>query len=212
MMRQGWLMSLFHASRQGSAMSSKDLKVRFDSQLSGKNCQMFSCGFSSGRCRERDQRDVGWRDEPARQMPAGLIDQHHGMRFRRDLGGDFGEMEGHRLGVALGHDQADRLAFFRADRAEDVGRGGARVARRRRPRSALCRTSGDLVLRADPGPCRSFSADSGIVAGAVGAGDRKPSGTPSPWMSLSLRLPFHRTRTVAWAALSEARLRKHGIG
>ena len=29
-------------------MSSKDLKIRFESQLSRKNCQMFSCGFSSG--------------------------------------------------------------------------------------------------------------------------------------------------------------------
>jgi hypothetical protein len=48
MIRQGWLMSLFHASQQWSTMSWKDLKIRFDSQLSRKNCQMFSCGFSSG--------------------------------------------------------------------------------------------------------------------------------------------------------------------
>ena len=26
-------------------------------------------------------------------MPAGLIDQQHGVRSRRDLGGDFGKME-----------------------------------------------------------------------------------------------------------------------
>ena len=31
-------------------------------------------------------------------------------------------------GVALGQDQADRLALFRTDRAEDIGRGGALVA------------------------------------------------------------------------------------
>jgi hypothetical protein len=30
-------------------MSSKDLKIRFESQFSRMNCQMFSCGFSSGR-------------------------------------------------------------------------------------------------------------------------------------------------------------------
>ena len=36
----------------------------------------------------------------------------------------------HRFGVALGQDQADRLALFRTDRAEDIGRGGALVARR----------------------------------------------------------------------------------
>src|ERR1700692_2480910 len=29
-------------------MSSKDLKIRFESQFSRMNCQMFSCGFSSG--------------------------------------------------------------------------------------------------------------------------------------------------------------------
>ena len=42
------------------------------------------------------------------------------------------------------------------------------------------------------------------------AEDRPTSGTPSPWESEGLRLPFHRTRTVAWAAC-EARLRKDGI-
>ena len=94
-------MSLFHASQQWSTMSSKDLKIRFESQLSRRNCQMFSCGFSSGHFRrQRDQRDVGRHDEPARQMPAGLIDEKHGVRARRDLGGDFGEVQVHRLRVA----------------------------------------------------------------------------------------------------------------
>jgi len=41
--------------------------------------------------------------------------------------------------------------------------------------------------------------------------DRDPSGTPSPWRSKGLRPPFHRTRTVAWAAW-RAHLRKDGIG
>jgi len=41
-------MSLFQASQQWSTMSSKDLKIRFESQLSRMNCQTFSCGFSSG--------------------------------------------------------------------------------------------------------------------------------------------------------------------
>jgi hypothetical protein len=48
MMRQGWFISLLHASQQWLTMSSKDLKIRFESQLSRMNCQMFSCGFSSG--------------------------------------------------------------------------------------------------------------------------------------------------------------------
>ena len=52
------------------------------------------------------------------------------MASRRDILGDFIQMQLHRFGVALGQDQADRLALFRTDRAEDIGRGGALVARR----------------------------------------------------------------------------------
>ena len=70
------------------------------------------------------------------------------MASRRDLLGDFIEMQRHRLGVAPRQDQADRLAFFRAD---DVGRGGALVARRRGPRSTLGPAAGDLVLPSDAG-------------------------------------------------------------
>ena len=84
-------------------------------------------------------------------MPTRLIEQQDGVASRRDLLGDFIEMQLHRLGVALGQDQADRLAFFRADRAEDVGRGGALVARRRGPRSTLGPAAGDLVLLSDAG-------------------------------------------------------------
>ncbi len=73
------------------------------------------------------------------------------MAARRDILGDFVQMQLHRLGIALGQDQADRLALFRADRAEDVGRGGALVTRRGRTRSAFCPASGDLVLLVDAG-------------------------------------------------------------
>jgi hypothetical protein len=31
-------------------MSSKDLKIRFESQFSRMNCHTFSCEFSSGHC------------------------------------------------------------------------------------------------------------------------------------------------------------------
>ena len=79
-------------------------------------------------------------------MPTRLIEQQDGVASRRDLPGDFIEMQLHRLGVALGQDQADRLAFFRAD---DVGRGGALVARRRGPRSPLGPLPNQAVLLAD---------------------------------------------------------------
>jgi hypothetical protein len=41
--------------------------------------------------------------------------------------GDFGEMQAHRSGVAARHDKSGALALLVADRAENVGRGGALV-------------------------------------------------------------------------------------
>ena len=98
--------------------------------------------------REEDERQIARDVELAGGMPTRLIEQQDGVASGRDLLGDFIEMQLHRLGVALGQDQADRLAFFRAD---DVGRGGALVARRRGPRSTLGPAAGDLVLLSDAG-------------------------------------------------------------
>ena len=41
-------MSLFQASQHRATISSYDLKIRFDNQLSRMNCHIFSTGFSSG--------------------------------------------------------------------------------------------------------------------------------------------------------------------
>ena len=48
MIFHGWSISLFQDSQDISTISSYDLKIRFDSQLSRMNCQMFSTGFNSG--------------------------------------------------------------------------------------------------------------------------------------------------------------------
>jgi len=40
-------MSLFHASQQMATISSYELKMRFDNQLSRMNCHIFSTGLSS---------------------------------------------------------------------------------------------------------------------------------------------------------------------
>ena len=48
MMVHGWSMSLFQASQQSATISSYELKILFDNQLSRMNCQTFSTGFSSG--------------------------------------------------------------------------------------------------------------------------------------------------------------------
>ena len=143
-------MSLFQASQQWSTMSSKDLKIRFESQFSRMNCQTFSCGFSSGHLAgKRDQRDVG-RDDQACPRDASPPDRREARRARRrDLGGDFGEMEVHRLCIASWHDERRALAVLGTDRAEDIGRGGSLVFRGARARAALGPAAGDLVLLAD---------------------------------------------------------------
>ena len=41
-------MSLFHASQQMATISSYELKMRFDNQLSRMNCHIFFTGLSSG--------------------------------------------------------------------------------------------------------------------------------------------------------------------
>ena len=54
-------------------------------------------------------------------MPASLIDQKHRMGSRRDGHSDFGQMQGHRLGIAGRQNQSCTLALLRADGAEDIG-------------------------------------------------------------------------------------------
>ena len=84
-------------------------------------------------------------------MPAGLIEQQHGVRTRRHHLGDFGQVQRHRGGVAARQDQAGGTPLGRADRAEDIGRAGALIVRRRGPRPLPRPAAGDLVLLADPG-------------------------------------------------------------
>ena len=62
---------------------------------------------------------------------------------------DFVQMQLHRLDVAPGQDQADGLALLRANRAKDIGRGRAQVARRRGRVPRLGPTPCDLVLLSD---------------------------------------------------------------
>ena len=82
-------------------------------------------------------------------MPAGLIDEKRGVCARRNLRGDFGEVQVHRLGVASGHDERRALAVLGTDRAENIGRGGSLISGRAGARAALGPTAGDLVLLAD---------------------------------------------------------------
>ena len=70
------------------------------------NCQTFSTGLSSGHFGgSGTKRDVGRDDEPARQVPSGLVEQERRRASWRDLGCDLGEVQVHRLGVAGGQDE-----------------------------------------------------------------------------------------------------------
>jgi len=82
-------------------------------------------------------------------MPSGFVEHEDGMTSWLDVLCDFVQMQLHRLDVAPGQDQADGLALLRANRAKDIGRGRAQVARRRRTRSPPCPTPCDLVLLSD---------------------------------------------------------------
>ena len=102
-----------------------------------------------GFWRQGDDGDVGRHDEARRHVPTCLIDHEDGVGTRRNGLGDLHEVQVHRLGVAGGQDQSRALALLRADRSEDVGRGGALVTGRAWAGATLGPTAGDLVLLAD---------------------------------------------------------------
>ena len=77
--------------------------------------------------RQGDEGDGVWHHEAFRHVPTGLIEKDHGVAAGGDLFGDFGEMQVHRFGVAARQDQGSTFSVFRADGAENVGRGGALV-------------------------------------------------------------------------------------
>ena len=124
--------------------------MRFESQLSRMNCQMFSCGLSSGHLAGSGiQGDVGGNLQAAGKTPSGLIEEDGGVSVRRNLRGDLGEMQVHRLGVATRHDERRAFALLGADRAKDIGRSGSLIARGAGARAALGPSPRDLVLLAD---------------------------------------------------------------
>lgn len=95
---------------------------------------------------QRDDGDVLRHLEPARDMPAGLVEEEDGVSAWRDRLRDLGEVERHRLARAAGEDEPGALAICRADRAEDVGGLRALILRRRGPRASSRPAPGDLVL------------------------------------------------------------------
>src|ERR1700747_252992 len=99
--------------------------------------------------RQRHQGNVGRHDQLGRAVPSGLIEDDHGMGARGDVEGDLFEMHAHRLAVAGRHNDARRLSFKGADRAEDPCRGAALIPWRRWPGAAPCPSPGQLGLLAN---------------------------------------------------------------
>ena len=73
------------------------------------------------------------------------------MRARRHGLRDLVEVQRHPLGRAARQDKSRSFALSRADRAEDVGRGGPLVFRGCGAGAAFGPAPGDLVLLSDPG-------------------------------------------------------------
>ena len=84
-------------------------------------------------------------------MPSGLIEEKGGMRARRDLGRDLGQVEVHGFGVAMWHDKRRALSRLRTYGPKNIGGRGSLIFRRARTRSALGPAARDLVLLADAG-------------------------------------------------------------
>src|SRR5260370_34369423 len=73
------------------------------------------------------------------------------MGSRRHRLGDYGKMQSHRGGIAAWQNRTGRGSSRRTDGAEDVGRAGPLIMRRRGSRPAPRPAPGDLVLLPDPG-------------------------------------------------------------
>ena len=115
--------------------------------------------------RQRNDADVGGHGELRGGVPSRLIQQQRRVTARRNLGGDGGELQVHRLGVAPWQDQPGGFSLRRTDRTENIGRCGAEVSGSGGPRAASCPAAGDLVLLAEA----SFVAEPDFYIGDIDA-------------------------------------------
>lgn len=99
--------------------------------------------------RQRNERDVGRHDQLVGHVPAGAVDDESGVGPWRDSSADFDEEQIHRVGVAGRENKRRALAVLWTDGAEYVGRGGALIVGRARPRPAFGPSARDLVFLAD---------------------------------------------------------------
>jgi hypothetical protein len=115
--------------------------------------------------RQRNDANVGRHRELRGRMPSRLIQQQCRMTTRRNFGGDRGELEVHRLGIAPWQDQPDGFSLHRTDRTENISRCGAEVPWSRGSRAAFCPAASDLVFLAKA----SFVAEPHFYLGDIDA-------------------------------------------
>ena len=96
--------------------------MRFDSQFARMNCQIFSCGLSSGARggSGRSEMFLG-ASEVFGAVPSSLIENENGVCAGGDFRCDFVEMELHGLGVASGEHESSAGSALGAYRAEQIG-------------------------------------------------------------------------------------------
>ena len=100
-------------------MSSKDLKIRFDSQFCRMNSQMFSWELSSGARGGNGKSDrLLGNPKLLSAVPAGLIEDKDCVCAGGDFGGDLVEMKLHGFGVAERQNEGSAGSMFRAYRTE----------------------------------------------------------------------------------------------
>ena len=118
--------------------------------------------------RQRQERDVVGHAQRPGAMPAGLVEDDHGVGIRGHLGGDLGQVQVHRRGVDIGQDERRGALACRAHRGEEVGGGVPLVLGLPRPAATARPLPGQLALLADPAlvlepdlepPARTLVAD-----------------------------------------------------
>jgi hypothetical protein len=138
-------------------MSSKDLKVRFDSQFWRMYCQMFSWLLSSGERGGRGKSEM-------LAVPSGLIKQDDGVSAGSDLRCDLVEMKLHRFGVAEGEHKGGASSMFWAYRTKQIGRLGALIVISAWTRTLSGPAISEFVLLPDP----HFVLEPNLYRGARG--------------------------------------------
>jgi hypothetical protein len=110
-------------------------------------------GVQLGRIgRQLEQTDIAWDAQLfARLMPSGSIEEQDGVTALRHLAADLLEMQVHRLGVGIGHDQGRADVTTRTDSAEYVGPFVALIARGGWSAAALGPDAGQRALLANAG-------------------------------------------------------------